>query len=432
MFHDNVFSVPVTPENIFHLDIRPGCNQLVLPQKLEKAEDYVLRGCELTSHGYRTTEKQLSDNVVRYDLRKAGEIARFKNRVIPKNLRYGSGTAFNKDSKLFYCVFRRLSTNVILVADTISDGLQNMIMMHSDMGVFVNHYLNRRVGVDTQAIVRGTDRQDDFMKAACRMSRWIDPERPTTLTSAQSLSVNDDPELQTLVRRRERLRHKQEKYQELQKNIRNRRQHLRKELMASIRQNWDQKAAERDIRLQLSGKTFSNTIKEKLERSNDRTPQHNRLIEAVLSLPGSTVPEEIVRRSKAIRSVADYCDVQEGDTPRIKPVAASNAPVAHDKDMVLLRAPMERKNDAFQAAVNATYKKGGPFICPDCVGNPMSSVTLRTTEYATAASLARHYRGRHITNIKSGDDITCRVCQLHLSSKEHKQAHAYDKHHITT
>jgi hypothetical protein len=432
MFHDNVFSVPVTPENIFYLNIRPGCNQLVLPQKPEKAEDYILRGCESTSHGYRTTKKQLSDHVVRYDLMKAGEIAGFKNRVIPKNLRYGSGTAFNKDSKLYCYVFGRWSTNAIFVADTISEGLQNMIMMHSDMAVFVNHYLNRRVGVDTQAIVRGTDSQDEFMKAACRMSRWIDPERPTALTSEQSLSVNNDPELQILVQRRERRRRKHEEHQELQKKIRNRRQHLRKELMASIRKDWDQKAAERDIRLQLSGKTFSNTIKEKLERSNDRTPQHNRLIEAVLSLPGSTIQEEIVRRIAAIRAVVDYCDVQEGDTPRIKRSAASIAPVAHNKDMVLLRAPIERNHEALQVAIDATKRKNGPFVCPDCVGDTKSSVERRTKEYATAASLVRHYREVHLKKTKSGDDITCRVCQLHLRSIDHKRAHAFVVHHIST
>jgi hypothetical protein len=74
-----------------------------------------------------------------------------------------------------------------------------MILMHSDMRVFVNHYLNRRVGVDTQAIVRGIDSQDDFMKAACRMSRWIDPERPKKLTHEQSVSVNEDPQIRILI-----------------------------------------------------------------------------------------------------------------------------------------------------------------------------------------------------------------------------------------
>jgi hypothetical protein len=77
--------------------------------------------------------------------------------VIPKNLCYGLGTAFNKDSKLYYYVLRQLSTNAIFVADTISEGLQNIIIMHSNIAVFVNYYLNRRVGVNTQAIVRGID-----------------------------------------------------------------------------------------------------------------------------------------------------------------------------------------------------------------------------------------------------------------------------------
>jgi len=88
MFYDKVFSVPeLTPENIFHLDIIcPSCNQLVVPQKREKANTYVLRRCEPTLNSYEISNDPLPNYTIRYNLKKCGEIAGFKHPVIPRNL----------------------------------------------------------------------------------------------------------------------------------------------------------------------------------------------------------------------------------------------------------------------------------------------------------------------------------------------------------
>jgi hypothetical protein len=141
--------------------------------------------------------------------------------------------------------------------------------------------------------------------------------------------------------------------------------------------------------------------------------------------------EETIRRSAAIRAVVEYCDIQEGDTQRVT-FAASKTSVGHTKDMALSEAPIDPSKCALQAAVNATYRKEGPFICPDCVGVPKSPLIRRTKEYTTAGSLARHYRQVHINKIKSSDEITCGACRLSFRGKSHKQAHAYSIHHITT
>lgn len=104
MFHDRVFLNNITPENIFSLTVPNGLNQLTLPMKPEKREQYVLRDCKRTANGYQTTEHRLSDHILRYDIKKCGEIAGFKLPVIPRNLRYGSGTAFNQDSTLYQSI----------------------------------------------------------------------------------------------------------------------------------------------------------------------------------------------------------------------------------------------------------------------------------------------------------------------------------------
>ena len=75
------------------------------------------------------------------------------------------------------------------------------MMQHSDTRTFLRHYLARRVTVDTLAIVRGLEPQDDLIHAACRMNRSIDPRRPRKLTPAQASSVNDTAEIRGPCRR---------------------------------------------------------------------------------------------------------------------------------------------------------------------------------------------------------------------------------------
>jgi len=59
-----------------------------------------------------------------------------------------------------------------------TDALQNMIMQHAKIDTFIKHYLRRKVTADTRAIVSGYEPQRDLMRAACRMTRWIDLNRP--------------------------------------------------------------------------------------------------------------------------------------------------------------------------------------------------------------------------------------------------------------
>ena len=70
------------------------------------------------------------------------------------------------------------------------------------MQTFVNHYISRRVRVDSAAIVRRRDPQNELMRAAYRMSRWINPDRPQELMDKEISSIDQDPDICNLLARR--------------------------------------------------------------------------------------------------------------------------------------------------------------------------------------------------------------------------------------
>ena len=51
-------------------------------------------------------------------------------------------------------------------------------MHHADTRTFLKFYLSRRISKNLPAIIRGLDPEEDIIRAACRMSRTIDPDRP--------------------------------------------------------------------------------------------------------------------------------------------------------------------------------------------------------------------------------------------------------------
>ena len=76
-----------------------------------------------------------------------------------------------------------------------SDDLQNMMLQHTNIDIFIKYYLSRQVIADVRAIVSGYEPQKDLMQATCWMTRWIDPNRPQNLTCEQSQSVDKHPRL---------------------------------------------------------------------------------------------------------------------------------------------------------------------------------------------------------------------------------------------
>jgi hypothetical protein len=293
-------------------------------------------------------------------------------------------------------------------------------MKHANTDVFLNHYLSRRITTDAQAVVRGLAPQEEIMQAACRMSRWIDPERPRFLTPEQSQSVDQDPRIRRLLRQQKKMKSKlSPEYKELQKQIRNEKQHLRYVLRRRIRQDYDRTQAEKDIQQQLSGRKFENKIKTDLRRCSERTQQHMKLIQSIMSLPGSSLPEEIQRRSEAIGAVAAYCHFEEGGMSRNHRVGpcANYGP----------RETVDMDERSLKEAKEVFKKEKRPTICFICLGNEALTVKKRTYRFSSPGDLSRHFK-RHLTEFNNSTGEECNLCMVHLEGAMHMKRHAYDKH----
>ena len=150
-----------------------------------------------------------------------------------------------------------------------------------------------------RAIVSGYEPQHDLMRAACRMTRWIDPDRPQELTLEQSLSVNEDPYIHRLVAQREKWKRRfrgtvtqQPGYHILSREIFNARQRQRAALLKQVQGRWDPENPVNEVELQLSGLKFDQDVKTNLDLADDMAPVQRRLVETMMTLPGTTLEEE--------------------------------------------------------------------------------------------------------------------------------------------
>jgi hypothetical protein len=307
-------------------------------------------------------------------------------------------------------------------------------MQHADTRTFLKHYIRRVVAVDTQAVVRKLKPQDKLIQEACRMSRWIDPERPWKLTPEQSLSVNNDPCIVRLIRHRAKCKGKTsqvEKYDRLGRMINNERQRLRHALLIKIRKDWDSGQAVKDIENQLSGLKFSEELKTTLEFSHERTPEHNQLIESVLSLSGPTLLEEVNQRNAAINAVIAYCKVEEGQPARRRTASTGrsvrSARIKCEEDHKYF-PETDPSTEALEAAKLSVYQEKRPTICFLCLGNEGLLIGDRIYSFSSSTDLGRHFKRKHLRHMKSDDSIECQVCMMTLDHKMHLQNHALVVH----
>lgn len=310
-------------------------------------------------------------------------------------------------------------TDLTVATGNTSADLRNLIMKHANTDVFLKHYLSRRITTDAQAVVRGLAPQEEIMQAACRMSRWIDPDRPRFLTDEQKRSVAQNPRIRKLLLQQTKMDKLSPDYKELQKKIRNKKQHLSYALRIRIRQDYDRTQAEKDIQRQLSGGTFEEKIKIDPRRCSERTPQHLKLIESIMSLPGSSLPEEIQRRSGAISAVAAYCHFEEGGMSRnhrVGPCANYGPRETVDTDELTLKEAKE-----------VFKKEKRPTICFICLGNEELTVRKRTYRFSSPGDLSKHFK-RHLAGFNDSTGEECNLCQVHLKDTMHMQRHAYDEH----
>jgi hypothetical protein len=270
--------------------------------------------------------------------------------------------------------YRLLADSQFLLAD-VSDSMQNLILQHSSIDKFLKHYLDRNINVDVQSIYRGLAPQKILMRFACSMSRSIDARRPRKLTTEQSASVNRLPCILKLDRRiaelpRVRGRPKgEEKCQKFIRRLRNEKQRQRRLLLENlVIDRFKKQQPIIDSERQLSGKVVDEETRDALERSDQLTPEHLILIDAILTLPETSVENETRRRIKAITAVTAYCSVEEG--PPLRRTQCKR--LVKDEIPLIIQT---KQADVLSKALRSIKKDERPTICFLCLGNP--SLTLR-------------------------------------------------------
>ena len=267
------------------------------------------------------------------------------------------------------------------------------------------------------------------------MSRSIDPRRPWFLTSSQSKSVNDLPQIVKLQKRADRLSSalkgslKAKQHEKAVKRLRNDKQRERRLLLERIIATYNKEQPVRDSAQQLSGKGENEDVVGALEQPENRTPEHLLLINAIMTLPGMSLEEEVQRRITAINAVTAYCGIEEGRSYG-RHVGISEEVTSSVTPETETPAQSD-SGSALRRAIESIQIDNRPLICFLCVGKPDLPMRDRVKKYATVGSLSRHFR-RHVTKLKMGKQIDCNICNVRGMHRMHLQNHAERFHGTVT
>lgn len=140
-----------------------------------------------------------------------------------------------------------------------------------------------------------------------------------------------------------------------------------------------------------------------------------RLVETIITLLGTTLEEEICRRNAAINATAAYCKFQEGGAaPRRAPIKRTGSTPA---DLQLAAA--EAAKQALDAAMLLVYTENRPTVCFMCLRERNLSFEKRIKKFTSLGDLTKHFKRKHLANIKEGDRIGCKVYRMSLEHKSH-------------
>lgn len=316
----------------------------------------------------------------------------------------------------------------------VTDSVQNLILAHASTQTFLKHYLDLRVNVDIAKVYRHMKPENKLMGFACSMSRSIDPRRPWFLNPEQSKSVNNLPQILKLQKRVDRLSgalagsRKAKLHEKAVKRLRNEKQRQRRLLLDQIITTYNREQPVRDSARQLSGKGAVEDVLGALERPENRTPEHLLLIDAIMTLPATSLEEEILRRITAINAVTAYCGVEEGRSYGRQTGLSEVTSTINTK----AETPVQSNpGNALRCAIVSVQTDTRPLICFLCVGNTDLPMCDRVKKYATVGSLSRHFR-RHVTKLKTDRKVDCKICNVRGMHRMHLQNHAERFHGTVT
>ena len=164
------------------------------------------------------------------------------------------------------------------------------------------------------------------MRFVYLISRSIDPRRPRKLTTEQSALVNGllcIVNLNQYIVKLSGLRGDnkgEEKYQKACRRLRSEKQRQRRLLLVDLVDRYKKEQPVIDSERQLAGLVVDKDILKALEQSEQVTPEHLLLIDAILTLPETSLENENRRRIAAINAITAYCGVEEGLPSRLSSV----------------------------------------------------------------------------------------------------------------
>ncbi|KAJ5976453.1 hypothetical protein N7481_010160 [Penicillium waksmanii] len=168
------------------IQIREECSGLKLQIEPGMDDVPVLRTSEKTLNGTGISPaKLLPCSTLEPWVEKMGENTSIRKATLPYSLCYGSVTALDSSS--------------------MNDSRHILVMHHADIRTFLELYLGERISNRLPTIIHGLDPEGDLMRAACRMSRTVDLNRPQRPTTEQTFSLNQLKVVRKLIRQRDEI-----------------------------------------------------------------------------------------------------------------------------------------------------------------------------------------------------------------------------------
>jgi hypothetical protein len=134
-----------------------------------------------------------------------------------------------------------------------------------------------------------------------------------------------------------------------------------------------------DNKQQLSKKMVNEDTQNALERLDQVTLEHLLLINAILTLPKTSLENENQRRIAAVNAITAYCDIEKGPASRR---IQQGRPVKDDSPPVL----KPEEPDVLNQVIRSIKREKRPTKCFVCLGNPSLTLRERVASYAASGS----------------------------------------------
>ena len=362
--------------------------------------------------------------------------------------------------------------------DSSNSAIRNLVMDHTNNTIFERNYLSRMIRYDVQAAVLRKTPQTELIRAASRMSRWMDPRRPKKLTSQQTEAIKDEQNLRDLYDLRDRLRdeirnvygpiHKakgQEVYDDyvmVNRAICSQIHARKRAVIKQMQKDYDIKAPLRDIAEQRDGSDeFLKHVSPIAGTSEPTFRERSQIAKAFFcDKPVFESEDGPCERLMVISDMISLCELRERRVPRVSlkrkstPEPSVNQNTAFPiskKRRKPARDCSEDKNseppaspEYYDLDANTCKQKSAdaediktecqPFQCLFCIGDRGLSLSERFHEYSSKYSLQRHMLRCGFKSIECYDKLNCphpACAGTLLQNIQHFKNHAETIHKIS-